>query len=91
MEKLKIGVVYWQDAEVVRRDNPPEKCPTMESMGRIKVFNDRVVVFHLITPDGDVSNMIHTTIPKGCIERIEYLCPKLTGNAPRHSHQKPMR
>lgn len=74
---MNIAVVEWFDAQTTRKEYPPSSCPIMVSIGRVTTFNDRVVVEHLITPDNDISNGIHTTIPIGCVKSIKrVLCKK---------------
>ena len=73
--KLKLGICYWYDSQYVNREAPPE-LPLMESIGYITILRDRVVVIHLKTPDDDISNMVHTTIPKSSVKCILYLMRK---------------
>ena len=69
----RLGVCSWEDAQTTRREDLPEKCPLMQSIGYIKLFPNRVIVVSLLPPDGDISNGIATTIPKGCVQMIRWL------------------
>ena len=71
--KLKPAIVYWEDAQTLRKEDLPEKCPIMQSIGFVERLKDYVLVITLLTPEQDLGNGCCTITPNGCVKKIRWL------------------
>lgn len=72
---MRFAIVEWLDTECVIKEEPPHALPLMKSIGWLIKKKDKIILFHLLTPQykEDLSSTISTSIPTGCVKKIQYL------------------
>lgn len=72
MRPMKIGLVEWEDAQTLRKEEElPKSCPIMKSVGYIIKTKKYLLIISLLTPDD--GGGLSTIIPLGVIKKIKWL------------------